>query len=620
MRKNFVYFVLIPLIIVLAVVYFFIDGWVEAGLEYAGEAAVGAKVEIDNLSVKLSPLGLKFTRLQVADPNDPWTNIVETGTVQFAMDFGQLLRGKYVIDNVAVNDVTLGTKRTTDGSLPGARRSEQSASGGSSIKFADLAEAALQNHIIEHPLLDPSLYKAGLNVDSLLKIVNLRSVTFIETLKVQATAVTAQWPAAMNDIETSKKRLTAIDSSVRAINSSGLKDVASITSAIATVDQATKGVKDIVGSFDARQTSIRNDITRISGSAGQIDDVVKEDYRKVLSLAKLPDLNTMGLAQALLGKEMIATVKKYLTYVDIARAKMAEYQPEPAIEKPPRMKGQDIHFPTDRAYPKFWLKSAVISGGTDRTQDTSYVYAKGEVKNISSDQRVTNQPLTASLSGNQGRSLSAALKATIDRRKQTPFDEYTAQVAGLRIAEMAMGSTTFLNGKITGAQLGTALTITIPGDRFEGVADLQFRQVGFSYAGEPSNVGERLVRDVLNGVTGFDMTLRGWKTNSGFDVALKTDLDEQFATRVKAVLGAELAKVEADVRARVNAMVDKKRKEFDALYASKRAQVEQQLAQYQSLVNEKVSLVDQKKKELEERLEKAKKGALDDAVKKLFKK
>ena len=56
------------------------------------------------------------------------------------------------------------------------------------------------------------------------------------------------------------------------------------------------------------------------------------------------------------------------------------------------------------------------------------------------------------------------------------------------------------------------------------------------------------------------------------------------------------------------------------LYTAKKAQVEQQRAQYQSLVTEKISLVDAKKKELEERLEKAKKGALDEAVKRIFKK
>ncbi len=122
MRKKFILFVLIPLIIVAVVVYFFIDRWVEAGLEYAGENAVGAKVEIDHLSVTLSPVGLKFARLQVADPDDPWKNLFETGKVQFAMNFGQLLRGKYIIETAEVNDLIVGTKRTTDGSLPEGRR------------------------------------------------------------------------------------------------------------------------------------------------------------------------------------------------------------------------------------------------------------------------------------------------------------------------------------------------------------------------------------------------------------------------------------------------------------------------------------------------------------------
>ncbi len=81
MRKNFILFVLIPFIIFAVVAYFFIDRWIESGIEYAAEDAVGARVEIDNLSVTFSPLGLKFSKLQVADPSDPWKNIFETGKV-----------------------------------------------------------------------------------------------------------------------------------------------------------------------------------------------------------------------------------------------------------------------------------------------------------------------------------------------------------------------------------------------------------------------------------------------------------------------------------------------------------------------------------------------------------
>jgi uncharacterized protein (TIGR03545 family) len=621
MRKKFVLYVLIPLIIVGVVVYFFIDRWIEAGLEYAGETAVGAVVEIDNLRLTLSPVGIGFSRLQVADPNDPWKNIFETGKVQCALNFGQLLRGKYIIETAEVNDVIVGTKRTTDGSLPESRRPQKKTTpADNGIKFADLAESAFKNHVVEHPLLDPSLLKSGFNVDSLLKVVNLRSLSYIDSLKTQATAVTAQWPSALNDMDNAKRRLAAIDSSVRTINPSALKDVASITSAISTVDQATKGIKEIVGTVDARQASIKSDIGRMASSVGNIDDVVKEDYRKLLTLAKLPDLNAMGLAEALLGRQLIAKVKQYLTYVDMARAKMAEYKSQPEVEKTPRMKGQDIHFPVDRAYPKFWLKNLVISGGTDRTQDTSYLYAKGQVNNITNDQRATHVPLTAKLSGTEGGTISAGLAASIDRRQDVPMDEYTANIAGLRLQNIAIGSESFLKGNISGAQLAAEVNLRIPGDRFDGTANLHFRNVGFTYASDPSNVGERLAREVLNGVNGFEVNLRGWKTDTGFDVALATDLDEQFSTRVRAVLGAELTKVQDNLKARVNAVVAKKRQEFDALYTSRKAQVEQQLAQYQSLVNEKVSLVDSKKKELEDKLEKAKKGAIDDAVKKLFKK
>ena len=622
MRKKFVLYVLVPAVIIGIVLYIFMDRWIEAGLELAGEKAVGAKVEIDNLHLTLSPLGIRFSRLQVADPNDGWKNMFETGKVQFTMNFGQLLRGKYIIESAEVNDVILGTKRTTDGSIPRppAPPPSKGDTTGSSIQFAQLAETAMNNHVVEHPMLDPSILRNGLNVDSLLRVANLRSVAYIESLKVQAKTVTAQWPSAMSDIDNGKRRLAAIDSSVRAINPSALKDVASITSAISTVDQASKGIKDVVNTFDARQASIRSDIGKISTSVGSIDDIAKEDFRRVLSLARLPDLNAMGLADALLGKQLMQNVKKYLSYADIARAKIAQYQGKPEMEKPQRMKGQDIRFPVERAYPKFWIQNVVLSGGTDRTQDTAYIYAKGQVNDVTNDQHATQKPMTVKLNATKGGTLSAAIGALFDRRKEVPYDEYTANVAGVKLADVAIGSESFLHGKISGAQLNTEVDVKIPGSRFDGTADIHFHNVGFSYDGQPANTGEKLVREVLDGVTGFEVKLRAWKKDAGFDIALSTDLDEQFTNRVKAVMGAELAKVQADLRAKINATIAQKRQEFEAIYNAKKAQAEQQLAQYQSIVNDKLTLVDSKKKELQDQLDKQGKGKIDDAVKNLFKK
>ncbi|MBI5464862.1 MAG: hypothetical protein HY966_07930, partial [Ignavibacteriales bacterium] len=126
MRKKFALFVLMPALVLAIVLYLFLDTWVESGLEYAGEKSVGAKVEIDKLRLTLSPIGVEFARLQVADPHDTWKNIFETGKVRFVLNFGQLLRGKYIIETMEVNGLILGTKRTTDGTLPGAAKKNES--------------------------------------------------------------------------------------------------------------------------------------------------------------------------------------------------------------------------------------------------------------------------------------------------------------------------------------------------------------------------------------------------------------------------------------------------------------------------------------------------------------
>lgn len=72
MRKKLIFFALVPVLALCVVLYLFADQWIESGLEAAGEGAVGAKVEIDNLKLSISPVAIEFSRLQVASPKDPW--------------------------------------------------------------------------------------------------------------------------------------------------------------------------------------------------------------------------------------------------------------------------------------------------------------------------------------------------------------------------------------------------------------------------------------------------------------------------------------------------------------------------------------------------------------------
>jgi uncharacterized protein (TIGR03545 family) len=619
MRKKFVYFVLLPTIIVLIVFYLFIDRWVTAGLEAAGEAMVGARVEIEQLHVTLSPVGIKWVRLQVADANDPWRNMFETGKVQFALNFGQLFRGKYIIETMELNNFILGTKRATDGSLPPSKRSTDTASS-SGTSFVSVAKEAVGKTVEQSSPINLDLIKSGINVDSLVKALDIQTLKRIDSLKAQTLAASKQWDATITDFENSKKRLSEVEANLKAINPADLKGIDKITASISTVDNSVKTVNDITNSFNARKSSIEADVSRLSGSVSTLDDVAKEDLRHLMNMAHLPDLNTSGIARLLVGREMYARALTYLHWIDIARSKIPKHAKPEKEQDPPRMKGQNIHYPVERAYPKFWIQKILLSGGTDSASTADYIRAKGEAKNITNDQTVTGTPMTIALEGTQAGRRAMTLGALFDRTKDAAYDEYQASLFGVPLSEFNLGNANFLPTKVTDARLNSSVKVTVPGNQFDLRATLVFTSMKLQFASEPKNKVESLVHDVLKDIRGFTVNLRLWTTGKNVAMALATDLDEQIAAKVKAVVGAEFTKLQNDLKTKLDSKIAEKRKDFDDFYAAKKGAAEKQISAVKAQIDQQTSAMDAKKKELTDRLEREKKGTIDNALKGILKK
>ncbi len=613
MRKKFVYFILIPLLALCLVVYLFIDGWVESGLESAGEAVVGARVEIDNLKVSLSPIAVQFSRLQVASPHDPWKNIFETGKVRFALSFGQLLRGKYIIETMEVNGLVLGTKRTTNGSLP--KKIEKP----SEPSIFSEATASLTQEAQKAPVFDLSKIRKELKIDSLLNVQNLRSVQYIDTLKHRVQEVSQQWQATLNDVEKSKQRVADIQANITAINVNELKTIESVTAAIGNANNAYRGLNDLNETFKNRRTSVTDQINRLNTSVNAIDDLAKADYETVRRLARLPDLSTQGIAKLLLGREILQKVDTYISYADFARTAIPKYKSKPDYEKPVRLKGQNIPFPVERAYPKWWVKKIAISGGEDKNQNPEYFYATGEVHNVSDNQRLSGFPLTIALAAAKTGGSRFTIDASFDRRPEVPIDNYRVAASNLAAGDIVFGQANFVPSRITKAMVNVSAQTSVPGDRFDANVNLVFRDLSLVFDRQPQNDIERITREVLASITGFNVGLRMWNTGGPLAVALSTDLDEQLAARTKKVIGDELARLQNDIRTKVNQVIAEKRAEFDKLFNQKKEEALLQLRSYESLVNQNLSLLDGKKKELDARIEQAKKKGLEDALKGLFK-
>ena len=621
MRKKFVYFALVPLVILLIVVYLFIDSWVTSGLESAGEAMTGAKVEIQHLSVTVSPLGIRWGSLQVADPKEPMKNIFQTGRVQVAVNLNQLLRGKYIIETMEVNNLVFGTQRTESGALPKKPAAEEELK--SPSMFSSLmgqASAAIGVDKLQTPNFDLASVKKLLNTDSLLNPNNLRSYRMIDSLNQQLQAASAQWGSTLNEMSQAKQKLATVETNVKSINVSQLKTVDQITEALNNIRNSLNTVNEVKQTFSTQGKDLADRVNAFASSAKSIDDAATGDFNRIVSLARLPDVNMKGLSEMLLGKEIMGKADKYLYWIAFARKNIPSTQKTAKEPSPPRMKGQNIRFPEERGYPKFWIKKILLSGGTDKKQDPQYFYAKGQILNVTDNQRITAQPMMLSLLLTKGASTSLKLAAMFDRRKDVPLDTYEATLTGAKIGSMELGRADFLPSKVTNINADASINVKVPGNTFDSDTKIQFSGLNFVFQAQPKNAIERIVQQVLQSVKSFQVNLRMWDPGNKFNVAFSTDLDQQLASRAKSVLGNELASVENNLRDKLNQQIANKKRQYEALLTQKKDQVMGQLKGYESYINDQLAMVQGKENEIQKKQEDALKNKAGDLLKGLIKK
>lgn len=358
-----------------------------------------------------------------------------------------------------------------------------------------------------------------------------------------------------------------------------------------------------------------------------LSQISRADYETVHRLARLPDLSTQGIAKLLLGRDILQKVNTYLSWLDFARTNVPKYMPKPDVETPQRLKGQNIQFPAERSYPKWWIKKIALSGSEDKNQKAEYFYASGEILNVTNDQRLTGFPLTVALAGSKAGGSRFTIDASFDRRPEVPVDTYKATASNLPAADISFGQADFVPSHITKTIVDASAEVSVPGNHFNANVQLAFRDLALVFDRAPQNDIERIARDVLATITGFHVGVRLWNAGGPLDVALNTDLDDQLAARTKKVLGDELARLQNDIRTKVDQRIAEKRAEFDKLFNQKKDEVLARLGGYESLVNQNLALLDSKKKELDGRIEQEKKKQtdavkkqLEDAVKGLFKK
>ena len=93
MRKSGIIILLVIVALVFAVGYLLTDSLFESLIEDTATELNGALVEIDDFDFSLAGPKMSWQRLQVTDPANTMQNKIETGLVEFNLEFWPLLSG-----------------------------------------------------------------------------------------------------------------------------------------------------------------------------------------------------------------------------------------------------------------------------------------------------------------------------------------------------------------------------------------------------------------------------------------------------------------------------------------------------------------------------------------------
>ncbi len=605
-------FLAVVAVVVIVLNLIFTDRWLERRLEGMGTSLVGAKVEIDNLDFSFVGLHLRWDSLQVTNPKATMKNILTTGRTEFNLDLKALLQKKVVIENVQMTSVTSGTDRTTDGRVPRREKPKEPSKPNIITKTID----RMAQQVTESATWNLDELGKKMNVDSLIALLDLQSPQRIDSLRSVLEGRYAHWDslfAAVNwrrDLDFFETRLTAV-------RPDEIRSLEDLEEALRTVRQARAKFDSLQKAITETGSRLKNDLRSSADGVMLADDWIRQDIRGALDKAQLPEFNRESIARMLFGDQVLAQAEGALSTINTVRSYAEKLQSDkPKKEKPPRFKGQTIHFVAPKVYPNFWLKSLRLSGHTARGFNI-----EGSVKDIVSQQKIIGRPTVMQIDARRRDGASARFFGVLNYLT-SPRESFRLEIGRMPLQGVELSKLRLLPQRIASGSGRLMLSLELSENEVNGEFYFVAEPLEFAFEAAPEKRWEQVVRRVISAADKLDLRVRLRSDEARTVFALNSNLDDLFARELKAMAGEEVEKAKARIESYVNGKVKQGRAQLETLVNAKTASLQAEYASLETLLNDRGRLFEEKQRQLQERIEEEKKKGrqrLEDEAKKRLK-
>lgn len=569
---------LLVLFIILAVLWWlFADTIARRETQTVGTQLLGAKVEIQDLHIDLANGDVTIRGLTIASPHEAFKNLLQADELVADIDVIPLTEKKLIIDRIAANGLRFGTPRETDGRVA-AKSDGKGSGGGDGIAARVLAETHEWASQFQGPLLQ--LATGKVSVDSL-DPRRLSTLPAAEALRARADSTQKAWQTAYNELRLGPT-LDSAAATLEKLKTARATDLATLNEG----RQAIERLKRASDRVTALERGVKTGGAGLQSGLAGLDSARRRDYGFARSLLKLPSLDAPEIGAALFAPAAIRPFEKMLYWTQLARRYMPPGLLPRASTGPQRVRraGEDIRFPKEQALPGFLLRSAELSFLLRPTSDQPQRYA-GRLTGLTSDPALYGRPMVASASGPQ-----LAAGAMLNHLRGVPVDTAGATVGGIPLPSFEVpGLPLRLDPGAGTTQLGFRLN----GDSIH--AHFGLRSSNVKWARDTGAAGQNLTNTTIgdliwrtvSGISNLELEARLSGALHSPQLAVRSNLDQAIASRLRAVVGEEVAAAERQVRERVDALVNAKvdpvRAQVNTLQTQANAQIAQQRARVADL-------------------------------------
>ena len=348
-RKSGWLVFIVFLLTLLALVYLFAGAAIRLGMVYSLEKAVGAEVNISKVSVELAPLALRINNLQITDAANPTHNSISFGHARAALEVWPALLGYYVINDLTVDGLQYGAKRSDEGAVyrtPGAD--------GEKVDIAKLLQVDLPD------------------ADELIARANLQTPAKAEALKQLAATEQKQLKGLQEQLPT-KATLAQYQAEIKALTDSKISNAADLAVKAEQLQQLKAQLTTEKDKLLQVKQQLTQSKTNLQHAVAELKAASAADYAKVQQLANLSDGGLAGISQILLGDLWGERVAQLQSLYLLAKPYLPDSLPHASGNNsaaPEEILPNRILPLPSQPYPNFWIKHARVSwllGGGEGT-------------------------------------------------------------------------------------------------------------------------------------------------------------------------------------------------------------------------------------------------------------